>query len=171
MIVRDPRASADLTRGTTVREFTEHVDVMPTLLDFLGADIPPQCDGRSLIPLVEKGAAPAWRKEAHWEFDFRDASFDGAEHALGLTLHQCNFTAIRDERFKYVHFADLPPLLFDLARDPHEFTNLADAADYKKVALTYAQKLLSWRLAHEDQTLTHQMATDKGMIARPAPRF
>jgi arylsulfatase A-like enzyme len=171
MIVRDPRATADLTRGQVVQEFTEHVDVMPTLLDFIGADIPPQCDGSSLMPLIERGAAPSWRREAHWEYDFRNASFDGAEHALGLTLHQCNLTVIRDRRFKYVHFANLPPLLFDLERDPHEFTNLAGAADYTKVTLAYAQKLISWRLAHEDQTLTHMMATDKGMIERASPRF
>ena len=124
-----------------------------------------------MIPLIERGAAPSWRRQAHWEYDFRNASFDGAEQALGLTLHQCNLTVIRDEHFKYVHFANLPPLLFDLQRDPHEFTNLATASDYAKVTLAYAQKLLSWRLAHEDQTLTHMMATDKGTLARPSPRF
>jgi hypothetical protein len=122
------------------------------------------------MPLIQD-AAPNWRTEAHYEFDFRDASFDGAERALGLTLHQCNFSVIRGPRFKYVHFANSPPLLFDLERDPHEFTNLATAADYVKVTLTCAQKLMSWRLAHEDQTLTHLMATGKGMIARPSPRF
>jgi arylsulfatase A-like enzyme len=78
---------------------------------------------------------------------------------------------IRDERFKYVHFAGLPPLLFDLQSDPGEFTNLAASADHKSTALAYAQKLISWRLAHEDQTLTHKMATDKGMIERPSRRI
>ncbi|NOT39338.1 MAG: alkaline phosphatase family protein [Alphaproteobacteria bacterium] len=170
LIVRDPRAAADRTRGQTVHAFTEHVDIMPTLLDAIGTEVPPQCDGSSLMPLVE-ALAPAWRAEAHFEFDFRDASFDGAEQALGLTLHQCNFSILRGERFKYAHFANLPPLLFDLERDPHEFTNLATAADYAKVTLACAQKLMSWRLAHEDQTLTHLMATGKGMIARPTPRF
>jgi arylsulfatase A-like enzyme len=170
LIVRDPRAAADRTRGGTVGAFTEHVDIMPTLLEAIGADIPPQCDGRSLLPLIE-GAAPMWRSQAHFEFDFRDASFVGAEQALGLTLHQCNFSVIRGERYKYVHFANLPPLLFDLERDPHEFTNLATAGDYAKPTLQYAQQLISWRLAHEDQTLTHMMATGKGMVARPASRL
>jgi arylsulfatase A-like enzyme len=32
MIVRDPRAEADVSRGRVVDAFTEHVDVMPTLL-------------------------------------------------------------------------------------------------------------------------------------------
>jgi arylsulfatase A-like enzyme len=167
LIIRAPNAPG----GQVVRDFTEHVDIMPTLLDAIDAAIPPQCDGRSLLPFVRHGTAPAWRKQTHFEFDFRDASFDGVEQALGLTLHQCNFAVVRDERFKYVHFAGLPPLLFDLSRDPREFTNLANAADYAKVALAYAQKLISWRLAYEDQTLTHMMATPEGMIARPSPRI
>jgi arylsulfatase A-like enzyme len=171
LIVRDPRMTANGTRGQSVHAFTEHVDIMPTLLDAVGADVPAQCDGRSLLPLIEQATAPNWRKEAHWEYDFRNASFDGAEQALGLTLHQCNLTVIRDERFKYVHFANMTPLLFDLQRDPHEFTNLATASDYAEVALAYTQKLISWRLTHEDQTLTHKMATEKGMIERRSPRF
>ena len=172
LIVRDPRPAADRTRGLTVRKFTEHVDIMPTLLDFIGAPTPPQCDGSSLTPFLAHGSAAAWRTHAHWEYDFRDVSLpDGAEKALGLTLHQCNLTVIRDERFKYVHFAALPPLLFDLARDPREFKNLAADRAHAETMLAYAQEMLSWRLAHEDQTLTHQMATSRGLIERAAPRF
>lgn len=165
LIIRDPRA--DGRRGAVVHEFTEHVDVMPSLLEFAGADIPAACDGRSLLGPVKA----CWRREAHWEYDFRDASHDGAEKALGLTLHQCNLTVIRDEKFKYVHFAALPALLFDLERDPGEFVNVAADPAYLPIVLGYAQKLLSWRLVHEDQTLTHQMATAKGLIERAAPRF
>jgi arylsulfatase A-like enzyme len=85
------------------------------------------------MPFIEHGNASVWRKHAHWEYDFRDVSFpDGAEKALGLTLHQCNLTVIRDEHFKYVHFAGLPPLLFDLANDPGEFTNLATTPAARK---------------------------------------
>lgn len=165
LIIRDPRAEAP--RGGVVSAFTEHVDVMPSLLDFVGAHVPAQCDGRSLL-----GVMPAaWRQEAHWEYDFRDASYDGAETALGITLHQCNLTVIRDEKFKYVHFAALPPLLFDLGRDPGEFVNVAAEPDYAPVVLRYAQKMLSWRQVHEDQTLTHQMASEKGLVGRTAPRF
>jgi arylsulfatase A-like enzyme len=169
LIIRDPTAAA---HGATIDAFTEHVDIMPTLLDFIGAEIPPQCDGLSLLPFARSGAPAHWRRHAHWEFDFRDVTFpDGAEKALGLTLHQCNLTVIRDERFKYVHFANLPPLLFDLTRDPGEFVNLAAARDHAPTVLRYAQQMLSWRLAHEDQTLTHKMATAGGMMERAAPRF
>ena len=78
---------------------------------------------------------------------------------------------IRDERFKYVHFTKLPPLLFDLARDPGEFVNCAEDPAYLEIVLRYAQKLLSWRMNHDEQTLTHVALTDAGPVSRPSPRY
>ena len=96
LIVRDPRASADATRGRTVDAFTENVDIMPTMLEWLGIEVPHACDGRSLAPLLGSSAAPAsWRNEAHWEFDFRDPTDDSAERALGIPLHACTLNVIR----------------------------------------------------------------------------
>ncbi len=39
LIVRDPSAEADGTRGTIVDRFTETVDIMPTILDWLGQEL------------------------------------------------------------------------------------------------------------------------------------
>ena len=172
LIVRDPRRSADSGRGTIIRRFTENVDIMPTMLEAIGADIPLQCDGLSLAPFLEGRGAPAhWRNEAHWEFDFRDPTDDAAEKSLALTLHQCTMNIIRDERFKYVHFTKLPPLLFDLEKDPGEFVNRANDPQYLPVVLDYAQKLLSWRMNHDEQVLTHIALTHDGPVARPAQRY
>ncbi len=172
LIIRDPRASADATRGQVVERFTENVDIMPTMLAAIGAPIPPQCDGLDLGPFLRNEGAPAsWRTEAHWEYDFRDVTDQAAEATLGLTLHQCSLNVIRDERFKYVHFNRLPPLLFDLQADPDELNDLAGDPAYAPVMLEYAQKLLSWRMTHDEQTLTHLALTDAGVASRPAPRY
>ena len=172
LIVRDPRKTADAGRGRTVIRFTENVDIMPTMLEAIGAPLPLQCDGLSLAPFLEGRAAPAnWRHAAHWEFDFRDPADDTAEQKLGLTLHQCTMNIIRDQRFKYVHFTKLPPLLFDLEKDPGEFVNCAGDPDYLAVMLEYAQKLLSWRMNHDEQVLTHISLTRDGPVARPSPRY
>ncbi len=165
-ILRDPRPTADHTRGQRVSAFTEHVDIMPTMLGALNAPVPRQCDGSALIPFLEGEGNTKWRHEAHWEYDFRDAGDDAAERTLGLTLDQCNLSVIRSQRYKYVHFANLPPLFFDLQTDPHEFHNLADDRLHAPLVLQHAQKLISWRLAHEDQTLTHMMATADGLLTR-----
>ena len=103
---------------------------------------------------------PAGASEAHWEFDFRNPLDDSAERTLGLTLHQCALNVVRGERYKYVHFTKLPPLFFDLEADPGETRNLADDPAYAPLVLAYAQKLLSWRMNHDEQTLTHVTLPD-----------
>jgi hypothetical protein len=37
--------------------------------------------------------------------------------------------------------------------------------------LEYAQRMLSWRMNHDEQTLTHQTLTDQGVVERRAPRY
>jgi arylsulfatase A-like enzyme len=171
LIIRDP--NADTTRGQSVDAFTENVDIMPTMLDWLGLDIPTQCDGKPLAPFLNEGEAPAiWRQAAHWEFDFRDVEAgESMETNLGLTQHQCTLNVIRDNHFKYVHFTNLPPLFFDLEKDPGEFVNEAENPAYSTKVLEYTQKMLSWRMNHDEQTLTHLALTDNGVISRPAARY
>ena len=160
LIVRDPDAIADGARGRIVDAFTEHVDLMPTLLDWIGLPVPRQCDGRSLLPLVRNGRArDDWRDAVHWEFDFRDPVDAGAEAALGLHMDQCTLNVRRGRRWKYVHFTALPPLLFDLAQDPAECRNLADEPALADVLLAETRALLSWRMRHADKTLTHMRIT------------
>ena len=74
LIVRDPSSPADATRGLVVDEPTESVDVTPTVLDWLGLDVPLQVDGWPLTPFLRRSAAPEhWRTAAHWEWDMRHA--------------------------------------------------------------------------------------------------
>jgi arylsulfatase A-like enzyme len=169
LIIRDPRPGA--ARGRRVDRFTENVDIMPTMLDAIGAPIPAACDGASLAAFLAGDEPAAWREEAHWEFDFRNPADDDAERALGLTLHQCALNVVRGPRYKYVHFTKLRPLFFDLEADPGELHNLADDPAYAPLVLAYAQKLLSWRMNHDEPALTHVTLTSDGPIARPAPRY
>lgn len=165
LIVRDPRADADGTRGTHVADrFTENVDVMPTLLEWIGAAVPVQCDGRSVLPLL-RGEEPArWRDAVHWEWEFRDPIGHFAESALGLTMDQCALAVLRDERGKYVHFTGLPPIFYDLERDPGELENRATDPAYATTVLDYAQRLLSLRMEHVEQTLTGLVVTPMGLL-------
>jgi hypothetical protein len=73
---------------------------------------------------------------------------------------------VQDESYKYVHFAALPPLFFDLARDPHCFDNLADDPGHAGLVKAYAQKALSHRMRHAERTLTHFRATPQGLEER-----
>jgi arylsulfatase A-like enzyme len=161
---RSPRA------GQVEAAFTESVDVMPTILAALGGAVPRACDGLSLLPLLEEAAPPAWRDLLFYEYDFRDVHYSMPESALGLAMDESSLCVVQDNDFKYVHFAALPPLLFDLAEDPHCFVNLADEPAHAGVVRDYAQKALSHRMKHAERTLTHFRATPQGLQERsPAP--
>ena len=169
LILRDPRSQADPGRGRQVSAFTENVDIMPSILDCLGRDIPAQCDGESLTPFLAGETPENWREDAHTELDFRNFGDFGAP-MLGLKPDQCAFSVIRGERYKYVHFTALPALLFDLEQDPGEFINRADDPAYREVALEYAQKLISWRMNHDDRELSNTRLTPQGVQTYRGPR-
>jgi arylsulfatase A-like enzyme len=168
MIIRDPRADANSSRGTTVEKFTETIDTMPTILEWLGLPAPRQCDGRSLLPFVEQGAPADWRTEVHYEFDFRDLFYSKPETSLGIPMDKCSLAVVQDEAFKYVHFAALPPLFFDLGRDPGQFVNRAGDPAYAGRMGEYAAKMLDWRLGFAERTLTGYRATPLGLEVRAA---
>ncbi len=167
LVVRDPRREADGSRGSRIDAFTEAIDIMPTILDWLGLDVPRACDGRSLLPLLRGRMPEDWREAVFFEHDFRTVATQRAETALGISSDQCSYAAIRDRRYKYVHFAALPPLLFDLAGDPHEMENLAGRPDMAATVAAYARKMLDWRLIHADRTLTNMQLTANGVVSRP----
>ncbi|WP_149535593.1 phosphoric/sulfuric ester hydrolase PehA [Siccirubricoccus phaeus] len=163
-------AGAPARAGAVERAFTESIDIMPTILDWLGGEIPRAVDGHSLLPLVRGGAPQGWRDALHYEYDFRDVFYSQPESALRLPMDACSLCVIQDARYKYVHFAALPPLFFDLERDPHQFENLAESPAHAGLVKEYAQRALSWRLRHAERTLTGFRATPEGLEDRTAPR-
>ncbi len=164
LVIRDPRRRE--RAGRIEPAFTESIDVMPTILDWLGGEAPRACDGRSLLPLVERGPAADWRDMLHYEYDFRDVHYSMPERDLGIGMDESSLCVVQDAEWKYVHFAALPPLLFDLRADPHQFRNLAADPAHAKTVRDYAQRALSWRMRHADRTLTHYRATPDGLDRR-----
>jgi arylsulfatase A-like enzyme len=166
LIVADPRRKG----AGRVDAFTEAVDVMPTVLELAGGAAPAHLDGCSLMPFLAGETPGGWRDAVHFETDFRSVEHGTAQAALGLTLDTCSLAVHRDTSFKYVHFAGLPPLLFDLAEDPNELRNLADDPVYAAVRLECAEKLLAWRAAHLDRTLTGLLLTPRGVVDGRRPQ-
>lgn len=172
LIVVDPRAEADASRGTVVDAFTESVDVMPTLCQWLGTEVPVIVDGRPLQPFLHGLEAPAdWRTEAHWQWDFRDPVRHRAEDRLGLTMEQCGLDVVRTATHKYVHFGDGSSLLFDLTSDPDQLVDRAGDPSAAADQVDLLGRLVSWRQRHDDRTLTGTRITAKhGLVSRRDPR-
>jgi len=154
LIIRDPDTSKQ-AQGNVVSKFTENIDIMPTILDWLELEIPRQCDGRPLSTFLNGETPEQWRTEVHSELDFRDYLDIEGNPAFGLGPDECAMNIIRDERYKYVHFTAMPPLFFDLENDPNEFNNLAEDPEYLPLITKYLQKQMSWRMRHDDRGLTH----------------
>lgn len=163
LIIKPPK-SWDVATGRQVSEFTESVDLMPTILDGLDLPIPRQCDGHSLMPFMRGEMPENWRKAVHWLYDFRDPVTGMPEKLLNISSAECNLLVHRDAEFKYVHFAALPPLLFDMKNDPDETRNLAEDPDYQGIVLNCVQELLSWRMRYEYGELVNLSASDDGLV-------
>ena len=170
LILRNPLPAAHPHRGKRHHAFTESVDLMPTMLDWLGVAAPPQCDGQSLLSATETGRLPQpWRCEAHWQYDFGHGE---APKALGLPPGQCKLDVVRGETFKYVHFPNveaLPPVYFDLAADPGETVDVGGEPQRRGEVLEAVAKLLSWRMANDERGPTGSLVS-AGSYAEYAAR-
>ena len=159
-------------QGAVVDEFTEHVDILPTIMEAVGLPVPAQADGSSLLPFLhETGGGPwsapeGWRTAAHWEFDFRERDPPPGAHPS-----QCSLCVLRGRRFKYVQFADeaMPPLLFDVQADPGEIVDLASSPTLEHVAARAecASQMLQWRMRHAEHSLAHMRVGAGGVAEGP----
>ena len=163
LVIRDPGQPA--THGRQVEHFTSAADIFPSLCDRLGIAPANHVDGDSLLPFLAGTEPENWRDAAFWEFDFRDIAEGIPERHFGLRSNACSLAVMRDESFKYVHCAGLPPVLFDLKKDPAELSNVANDSAYVAIRLAYAEKLLSLRAEHLDQTLSYTELTEKGPVS------
>lgn len=163
-IVRDPRA--DRPRGLMVEQFTENVDLFPTLCEVMGIEVPAQCDGLPLTPFLQGSEPPWWRDAAHWEFDWRDVFLPDmpATWPWDRLLEQQHVAVLRDTTAAYVQFGDGSWRCFDLASDPTWRTETSNPT----TVLPRAQEMLRWRSNHTERTMTG-MLLRKGGIGRWPP--
>ena len=77
----------------------------PTLLELAGLPVDTRCDGKSIVPLL------------------RDAQAEWSHPAL-MTYGRANH-AVRSDQWRYIRYADGSEELYDHAKDPHEWKNLA----------------------------------------------
>jgi arylsulfatase A-like enzyme len=173
LIVVDPRRGADSGRGSVVEAFTESVDVLPTICEFIGADVPLQADGWSLSPFISgQGTPEHWRDTAHFEWNFSDPADQMVESFLNVPMSHCSLAVARSASHKYVQFAtssDLfAPLLFDLREDPQQIRNLCGEPDggWENTAWQCAQELLQWHMRTAERTLSGDfLSKEAGLVS------
>jgi hypothetical protein len=131
----DPRPEAEGTRGSIVDAVTESVDVLPTICDFMGVEVPLQADGWSLGPFVRGEPTPDhWRDTAHFEWSFSDPVNQLAELGFGIPMSHCALAVSRGPRYKYVQFAADAALHAALALRPRTRSRSSDTTSWSRRA-------------------------------------
>ena len=118
LILKGPK-NAGIRGGTVRDEVVELRDIMPTLLDCCGLDVPSSLEGRSFLTLARGRGDSDWRSYLHGEHTF-----------MGQSVQW-----LTDGREKYVWFSGSgKEQLFDLRDDPQELHDRArDSAHAARV--------------------------------------
>ncbi len=122
----------------TTEALVEFIDILPTVLDYLGVPIPTNVQGKSLVPILS-GKTNRHREQVFIEYSENEEAY------------------IRTERWKFIYasgkrvredgYAADNPLpgrtiqLFDLYHDPDEVKNLAGLPQYSKLVADFTAQL------------------------------
>jgi len=113
-----------------------HINIVPTLLDVAGLEIPPFLEGQSILPTFLDP------EEKPNDFVFMEFSRYEVNHDEwgGFQPIRCIF----EGTYKLVinlHYTDE---LYDLKRDPQEMTNLIDSSEYSETRDVLHDRTLEW---------------------------
>jgi arylsulfatase A-like enzyme len=131
LVVKWPGVTDDGRDGTK-DALVMNMDIVPTVLDLAGADIPSHMDGVSMKPLLLQSGSADWREDLMAEH-FGHKDYDGIQRVLYYG------------DFKYVAHLDDSDELYDLKKDPFEMTNVIEEPKYEH-ALQEAKRRLHARM-------------------------
>ena len=117
--------------GLKTEKITELIDLYPTLTDLAGINTPEGVQGSSLQSLLKKVDSKLWTKE------------------LAFTISRNGGESIRTEKFRFTHwgFGSKGYELYDLSKDPKEFTNQAKNPEYENHLKNLKDRLIKKRVS------------------------
>lgn len=104
---------------------TELLDLYPTVASLCGLEVPSRLQGKDLSPLLEDPTRKV-----------REAAFSVAPSSKGFLLREQQWAFIQ-----YGEDASGGMELFDMVRDPRQYTNLADRPEHRATVQDFRQKL------------------------------
>ncbi len=106
-------AGPGVVAGARCNRPAELLDIYPTLVELCG--LPPKngLEGHSLVPQLKDAKAPrAWP---------------------AITTHNHDNHGVRTENWRFIQYADGSEELYDMQKDPNEWTNLAGDPAYREI--------------------------------------
>lgn len=157
---------------------TEHVDLVPTLLELCGIEAPLGIQGTSLVDLLEgrttehkdriyADVCPTWYRMPFRDYEDFRTTWERAredrstwpclpEHPVQnnpgaiYNVPGDHNRCVRTTAFKYIWYGDGFEELYDLAQDPGETRNVAGEPAYAATRAEYRQKLFEAAVANGD---------------------
>ncbi|MCM8766976.1 MAG: sulfatase [Candidatus Omnitrophica bacterium] len=160
---------------------SSNIDLMPTILDYLGIEIPENVQGKSLIPVI-RGEKQEIREEIYTELTYH-AGYDPMR-------------SVRTKKYKYIKFFEFRPfyyppnvdpsfskeyfrkigyfekirpfeMFFDLEKDRLERENLIGNPEYKEKIEELKNKLLEWMKETNDPILNGPFSPPENAVISP----
>jgi len=158
-------------KGRVVKDaFVSLVDVVPTLCEFIGAELPLGIQGRSLLPILrgmsysEEDFSSIYVEQGTGGRRVRDVEFThrtcvlrnrmGGKDSfqeLNVVTQSGSIKMLRKEDWKLIFDWEKSPELYNLAEDPAERHNLFEDPEYRELGLEMLQDLLRWTVKTEEQ--------------------
>ena len=143
LIVYDPSAEADSTRGTVNHALIESIDLTASFVEHSAGSFPEHVlEGRSLWPLIHGQAQDTGREYAVSEYDY---SQQRMAQMLSVQPRDARLFMLADRRWKFIHAeGGFRPMLFDLHQDPQEFHDLGASQQHQDIIALMYQRLGQW---------------------------
>lgn len=143
LVFAGPGIAKDSRCGRAV----ELLDIYPTLLDLTAQPAKPELEGHTLLPqLKDASAAREWP---------------------AITTHNQGNHTIRNDRWRYIRYADGSEELYDEQADPHEWKNLASdpskAATKTELAKWLPKTDVPMAPGSKQRTLSYDPATQSAV--------
>jgi choline-sulfatase len=150
--------------ATTAKLVNTGIDLLPTLMDLAGMEVPKQLPGRSLAPLLNGGGEIVWRDHIVAQNDLDQSSpIDGMKPRLQGRM-------VRSERYKYCIYShgNQRESLVDMQKDPGETVNLAADPAHRAALLEHRELLARFGREHKDPLVATLLADGVKPIPFPA---
>ena len=116
----------------TAHQICELVDLYPSVSELCGLEAPETLQGMSLRPILDDPATPAWKKTG------------------ALTVSTKGGVSLRTANWRYTEWSrngTKEVELYDLSKDPGEFTNVANSEEYRSAREQLASRLAARKVA------------------------
>ncbi len=105
-------AGPGISKGVSTQP-AELLDIYPTLAELIETKAPAHLEGLSLVPQLKDAASKRDRP--------------------AITTHNHDNHGVRSENWRYIRYADGSEELYDMQKDPNEWTNLIGKPGYEKI--------------------------------------